>query len=111
MSSIPNLPDTCPIDIDETAEAYIRERLSPADTLRFEYHRLRCRHCAAAAKEADWFVRGIRGAAQRLVAEPRDRLRLSSHVSLSHITPMPLGGFCAQMRFDVTICQDPDTRQ
>ena len=111
MSNVPNSPDTCPIDIDETAEAYIRERLSPADALHFEYHCLKCRHCAAAAKEADWFVRAIRGAVQRLVAAPRDRLQLSSHASLTHMTAMPLGGFCAQMRFHVTVCRAPGTRQ
>ena len=80
MSSIPNSPDVCPIDSDETAEAYIMERLSPADALHFENHCMTCRPCAAAAKEAEWFVRELRVAAQKLVVEPRDRQIGRAHV-------------------------------
>ena len=91
MSSIPNSPDVCPIDSDETAEAYIMERLSPADALHFENHCTTCRPCAAAAKEAEWFVRELRVAAQKLVAEPRDRPRLWSQAWL-------IGGLCRRSR-------------
>jgi anti-sigma factor RsiW len=83
MSSVPNSPDRCPSDIDETAEAYIMERLSPADALQFEYHCYACRRCAAAAEEADSYVRAIRGAAQRWVVEPRGRPRPSSPVPVN----------------------------
>ena len=91
MSSIPNSPNVCPIDSDETAEAYIMERLSPADALHFENHCMTCRPCAAAAKEAEWFVRELRVAAQKLVVEPRDRPRLWSQAWL-------IGGLCRRSR-------------
>ena len=102
MPSIPNSPDVCPIDSDETAEAYIMERLSPADALHFENHCTTCRPCAAAAKEADWFVRELRVAAQKLVAEPGDRPRLWSQAWLTRITPDSQGGVYARLQFSIS---------
>ncbi len=72
MPSVPSSPDTCPIDIDETAEAYVMGRLSPTETLHFEDHYLTCRHCTAAAEEAEWFVHAMKAATQRSRADPRD---------------------------------------
>ena len=65
MPSVPTSPDRCPIDIDTTAEAYVMGRLSPTDALHFEKHCLTCRHCAAAAEEAEWFVRAMQVATLR----------------------------------------------
>ena len=70
MPSASNSPDACPTDIDEVAEAYIMERLAPADTLLFEDHFITCRQCAEAAGETEWFVRAMKAAMQRLNAEP-----------------------------------------
>jgi hypothetical protein len=102
MHSVPNSPDKCPIDIDETAEAHIMGRLSPADALHFENHCSTCRPCAAAAKQAEWFVRALRGAAQRWRAESPAIECEWRHPPLTHITPIVLRGVCAQMRFYVT---------
>jgi hypothetical protein len=99
MPSAPNSPDTCPPDICETAEADILERLSPADTLQFENHCTTCRPCAAAAKKAGWFVRGLRSAAQKLKAGPPaiDR-KLWSQAWFIRITPDTQGGVYARMQ-------------
>jgi anti-sigma factor RsiW len=64
MSSVSRLPGRCPIDIDETAEAYIMGRLSPTETLHFENHFMACRRCATAAEEAAWFVRAMKAATE-----------------------------------------------
>jgi Putative zinc-finger len=63
---MPNIqgPDTCPIDIDEMAEAYIMETLSPAGAWRFEDHYLTCNGCATAVEEAAEYVRAMKGAAE-----------------------------------------------
>jgi anti-sigma factor RsiW len=103
MSSIPNSPDVCPIDSDETAEAYITERLSPADALHFENHCATCRPCAAAAKEAEWFVRALRGAAQKLRAEPPAiDGKLWSQAWPTRITRDTQGGVYARLQFSIS---------
>src|ERR1019366_7292976 len=71
MPSVPNSPNTCPIDIDEAAEAYIMDRLSPADALHFENHCRTCPQCAAAAEDAERFVRAIKVAAGQARGRPR----------------------------------------
>lgn len=111
MSIFPTSPGTCPSDIEETAEAYIMKRLSTADALRFAVHCLTCRPCAAAAEEVESFIRELKVAAGRLSGTRRGRPRLCSHASLTQITPMPMGGISAQMRFDVTVCEDLRTHQ
>ena len=110
MHCVPNSPDRCPIDIDETAEAHIMGRLSPAEALHFENHCTTCRTCAAAAKQAEWFVGALRGAAQRLSAESPAIECEWSQASLTLITPIIPGGVCAQMRFYVTGYAPPRRR-
>jgi hypothetical protein len=91
--------DTCPIDIVETAEAYVMKRLSTADALRFAIHCLTCRQCTAATQEAENFVRAMKGAAQQCKA---GRPRIGSQATVMEVTTVGPGVVRAKMRFDVT---------
>jgi anti-sigma factor RsiW len=82
-------------------------RLSPADALHFENHCSTCRPCAAATKQAERFVRALRGAACQLAVESHDELRLRCRASLTVLTPTPLGGARAKMRFYMTSYAPP----
>jgi hypothetical protein len=99
MPRIPNSPVTCPLNIDETAEAYVMNRLSARDALQFAIHCLTCRHCAVASDEAAWFVGAMKAAARRLSAEPRIPPLQRSQMTVTGSTPMPFGGRCVRMRF------------
>jgi predicted naringenin-chalcone synthase len=98
MASYPNPHGTCPIDIIETAEAYIMKRLSTADALRFAIHCLTCRHCAAATEEAESFVRAMKAAAQQFKV---DRPPLCSHATVTNVITVRPGVVRAKMRFEV----------
>jgi hypothetical protein len=91
--------DTCPIDIGETAEAYIMKRLSTADALRFAIHCLTCRPCAAATEEAENFVRAMKAAAQQFKS---DRPRVCSQATVTNVITVRPGVVRAKMRFEVT---------
>ena len=56
----------CPADPDEVAEAFVMERLSPADISAFEEHVRQCDSCARALEDAGRYVRAMKVAAQRL---------------------------------------------
>lgn len=84
------------------------KRLSAADALDFANHCLGCRPCAEAAEEAEAFVCAMKAATQKLLAEPRHRLRLSCCASFTSITAIS-GGCRARMRFDVSVCEIPRT--
>jgi hypothetical protein len=99
MASYLNPHSTCPIDIGETAEAYVMKRLSTADALRFAIHCLTCRHCAAATEEAENFVRAMKVAAQQFKVE---RPRLSSQATVTKVTTVRPGVVRTKMRFEVT---------
>jgi anti-sigma factor RsiW len=96
------------VNIDETADAYVMGRLSPADALQFANHCLTCHKCAPEEEEADSFVRDIKGAAKQSLAKFRvtGRKRLSRP---SNTQPNPIlpGAFSAQMRFYVTGYEPP----
>jgi hypothetical protein len=104
MPRIPNSPVTCPLDIDETAEAYVMNRLSARDALQFAIHCLTCRHCAVASDEAAWFADAMEAAARCLGPGPRNSPLWRSQMTVTCSTPMPFGGLCVRMRFqfDVT---------
>ena len=71
MPNIPG-PDTCPTDIDETAEAYLMATLSRASARNFEDHFITCSGCAAAVEEAERYVHAMKVAVRRLgAANPR----------------------------------------
>ena len=99
MGNSLNPHGTCPIDISETAESYVMKRLSTADALRFAIHCLTCRPCAAAAEDAENFVRAIKSAAQHLKVE---RPRLCSQATVTQVTMVRPGVVRAKMRFEVT---------
>ena len=105
MPNTPNSHDACPVEIDKAAEAYVLERLSPADALQLAIHCLTCRPCAGAAES---FMRDIKRAAQQSRAKPRvtGRKRLSRP---SNTQPNPIlpDAFSAQMRFYVTGYERP----
>src|ERR1039458_9448632 len=104
MPAVPLSPNTCPADIEETAEAYVMNRLLPADALHFETHSIGCRQCATAATEAKCFARAVKQAAQMLWAEPSAQSRKPGcHWHLDSITPRPMGSFRAQMRFHLVV--------
>ena len=63
------LPDHCPADPKEVAEAYVMENLPEADLAAFEEHLLICPGCRAAVEDADQYVEAMREAARRLRAE------------------------------------------
>jgi hypothetical protein len=65
MPNIPE-PDTCPTDIDETAESYIMETMPRAGALHFEDHYITCSNCAVAVEEAGQYVRAMTMAADML---------------------------------------------
>ena len=56
----------CPVDADETAEAYAFGTLVRADALAFEEHLLTRGQCRALVETADQHVRGMHNAARRL---------------------------------------------
>lgn len=56
----------CPADLSEVAEAFVMNRLDPADGAIFEEHLLVCGRCIAAVEDADKYVRAVKVAAQRL---------------------------------------------
>jgi hypothetical protein len=58
--------DCCPAELNEIAEAYVMNTLSRADAALFEQHLMTCRRCAAAAEDADHYVRAMKIAARRL---------------------------------------------
>ena len=99
MASFLNPHGTCPIDIRETAEAYVMKRLSTADALRFAIHCLTCRPCAAATEETESFVRAMKSAASPFKV---DRPRLCSHATVTKVTTVRPGVVRAKMRFEVT---------
>ena len=66
VACFPNSPDSCPIDIDETAEAFVMKHLPAAEAFEFAVHCITCRRCAVAAEEAATFVRAMKGAASLL---------------------------------------------
>jgi hypothetical protein len=103
MASYLNPHSACPVDIGETAEAYIMKRLSTADELRFAIHCLTCGPCAAAAEEAGNFVRAMKVAAQQVRAEAHDRPRLCSQATVTEVTTVRPGVVRAKMRFEVRI--------
>jgi anti-sigma factor RsiW len=59
----------CPIDRDETAEAYVLGNLPEAEASSFKHHVATCSDCQAAVRRAEDFVRAIRDAAKKI----RDR--------------------------------------
>jgi hypothetical protein len=99
MPRVPNSPVTCPLDIDETAEAYVMNRLSARHALQFAIHCLTCRHCAVASEEAARFIGALKAAARCLNREPHYRPLLRSSVTITGTTAMPFGGLRVQMRF------------
>ena len=86
MGTYLNPHSACPIDIGETAEAYIMKRLSTADALRFAIHCLTCQECTAAVERAEGFVRAVKVAAQQVRAEARERPRLWSQATVTKVT-------------------------
>jgi hypothetical protein len=111
MPSSNNLPRICPVETDETAEAYAMGRLSIADALQFAIHCLTCRQCAAVAEEAKGFVRAMKAATRRLDEGPEDPPRLRSRASLTSVTTTPMGNANVRMRFEVTVCEATRTPQ
>lgn len=107
MAAFPNSPGVCPLDIEETAEAFAMNRLSTGDTLQFAIHCLTCRQCAEAAEEAKLLARAMKGAARLLRAEPSAMDWEWSQGSLARSTPVPLVGAGTQMRFYVTGYEPP----
>ncbi len=61
-------PDRCPAQVSEVAEAYVMNTLDRAEAAAFEDHLMTCTRCAAAAEDADHYVRAMKIAAQRLRA-------------------------------------------
>src|SRR5258708_1950892 len=51
--------DGCPTEIDDTAEAYYMNRLSPLTSHYYRHHCARCGRCALAVKEIESFVRAL----------------------------------------------------
>ena len=98
MGNSINPHGTCPIDISETAEAYVMKRLSTADALRFAIHCLTCRQCAAATEEIESFVRALKSVAQYTAESPR----LCSQATVTEVTTVRPGVVRAKMRFQVT---------
>ena len=103
MASFLNPHSACPVDIGETAEAYIMKRLSTADALRFAIHCLTCHECAAAIEKAESFVRAVKVAAQQVRAESRERPRLWSQATVTKVTTVRPGVVRAKMRFEVAV--------
>jgi hypothetical protein len=64
MPYLPNPPGTCPIEIGETAEAYVMKGLAAAESLEFAAHCITCRACATAAEDARTLVDAMKGAAK-----------------------------------------------
>jgi anti-sigma factor RsiW len=60
--------DQCPAQLSEIAEAYVMNTLDRAAAAAFEDHLMTCSRCAAAAEDADHYVRAMKIAAQRLRA-------------------------------------------
>ena len=63
------LPDQCPADPEEIAQAYVMDNLPKADVAAFEEHLLVCAGCRAAVEHADKYVKAMRQAARRLRVE------------------------------------------
>lgn len=64
-SAMPRIdPGRCPLDPEETAEAYVLGTLSPEVAAAFEDHYLTCAACAAVVEAADEYVRAMRAAAK-----------------------------------------------
>lgn len=61
-------PDQCPADIEETAEAYLQDRLAPQEREAFEDHYITCDSCAKQLQSAEEF----RGAIQRAAGLLKD---------------------------------------
>ena len=70
MPYLPNPPGGCPVEIDETAEAYVMKRLPAAASLEFAAHCVTCRACAAAAEDARAFVHAMKHAAKSFRETP-----------------------------------------
>jgi anti-sigma factor RsiW len=59
----------CPEDIEETAEAYLMNRLEPGEAEAFARHIETCPDCARTTEEAEEFLDSMRGAAKKLRSE------------------------------------------
>jgi predicted naringenin-chalcone synthase len=103
MGTYLNPHGACPVDIGETAEAYIMKRLSTADALRFAIHCLTCHECAAAVERAEGFVRAVKVAAQQVRAEAHTKPRICSQATVTKVTTVRPGVVRAKMRFEVTV--------
>ena len=110
MPNSPYTPVKCPVDVGETAELYVMKRLSDGDALRFAIHCLTCPRCAAAVEEAAAFVAAVKCAARRVMAVSERRPRICCLPSIPSFTETPDGRVCARMRFEVTACDAPRTR-
>jgi hypothetical protein len=60
--------DQCPAQLSEIAEAYVMNTLDRAQAAAFADHLMTCNRCAAAAEDAEHYVRAMKVAAQRLRA-------------------------------------------
>jgi TPP-dependent indolepyruvate ferredoxin oxidoreductase alpha subunit len=59
-------------DPEETAEAYVMERMAPAEEAAYRAHLEGCRSCVAVVEEQRIFVESMR-AAMRQLAQKRER--------------------------------------
>ena len=57
---------TCPVDIEEVAEAYVLGQLSSEESLAFELHVLTCLSCAQTLEDTRAYIRAMTNAARDL---------------------------------------------
>ena len=63
-------PRTCPVNLQEVAEAYLMHRLSEEEVEAFEVHYFACADCATILQKTAACVEAIRAAALKLRLEP-----------------------------------------
>ena len=63
--------DICPPHPDETAEAYVLERLTKSEAAEFEEHYILCARCATVVQETALYLDAMKAAAAKFDARPR----------------------------------------
>jgi predicted anti-sigma-YlaC factor YlaD len=58
--------EPCPPDRDETAEAFVLQRLTAEEMILFETHLMTCNDCRQAVQSAAEYIAAVRAAAKRL---------------------------------------------
>jgi anti-sigma factor RsiW len=63
---IVSISASCPVDLEEAADAYLLSRMSPGEVEQFELHLARCPRCSQIVETTRAFIQALRDVAHGL---------------------------------------------